>query len=167
MRFKGFEWKCNPEKICFECDKKIIEKTSPFYSQYVQNIGRKNMRISGEGYLCGSDCMEQFGKLLELFKSGGEGVLAIANFTPVYAFFEGLKIIGEPKPNILKYSFAFRENMETSKEKSAISHICKGEECLWDVSYLYGIDVEKLIALNSFVRFPDEILEKGVVIKLC
>lgn len=167
MRFKGFEWKYNPEKITFDCEKNIVEKNSPYCTQYVQNLGRKNMIISGEGYLCGSNCMEQFCNLFELFKQGGVGVLAIAKVSPIYAFFESLKIIGEPKPDILKYSFVFREDMDYIKTKNPEIHICKNGQCLWDISFLYGIEIEALVKLNAFVKFPDDVLDEGVVIRLC
>lgn len=165
MRFKGVEWRHNPREISFECDKTVKELKSPRGASYIQNLGRKNMVIKGVGELCGEDCLEQFGELLSLFKQGGQGVLAIPKITPVYAVFESLKIKGEPKPDVLLYSFVFREVMaEKQTEPPAICTADEGE-CLWDVSYRYGVDIDSLVKLNPWVKRPDAKLD-GRVIKL-
>ena len=112
MRFAGVQWRHNPREISFECDKKLNEFKAPYNSSFVQNTGRNNIRIKGTGELYGDDCMEQFEKLFELFRENKKGVLSIPRLTPVYAYFESLKIFGEPRPDILTYSFAFRELSE-------------------------------------------------------
>lgn len=166
MRFKGVEWHHNPKEIVFECDKTVKELKAPYGTSYIQNMGRKNMIIIGTGELYGSDCLEQFDRLLSLFKQGGQGVLAIPKITPIYAVFESLKIKGEPKPDLLLYSFVFREVME-EKQTEPLS-VCTAQtgECLWDISYRYGVPIDKLVRLNPSIRRPDIALG-GSVIKLC
>ena len=83
MRFKGVQWHHNPKELVFECDKAVKELNSPNGTSYIQNMGRKNMLISGTGELYGADCLEQFDRLLSLFREGGQGVLAIPKITPV------------------------------------------------------------------------------------
>ena len=83
MRFKGVQWHHNPKEIVFSCDKSVKELNSPNGTSYIQNMGRKNMIISGTGELYGNDCLEQFDRLLSLFRQGGQGVLAIPKITPV------------------------------------------------------------------------------------
>ena len=109
MRFNGISWHHNPKEIVFESDKTIRELRAPYGQAYLQNFGRKNMKIKGVGELYGEDCFEQFENLLKLFRESDEGILAIPQITPFYAVFESLKIIGEPKPNILTYSFVIPE----------------------------------------------------------
>lgn len=166
MRFKGVEWRHNPKEIVFECDKNIKELSSPNGTSYIQNMGRKNMTICGTGELYGSDCLEQFDRLLSLFKQGGQGVLAIPKITPVFAVFESLKIKGMPKPDLLEYCFVFREVMEKKQSDNLSLYTAKEGECLWDISYKFGISVDKLVRLNPSVKRPDISLE-GSVIKLC
>jgi prophage DNA circulation protein len=148
MRFKGVEWHHNPREISFECEKDINELRSPFGKAYIQNTGRKNMKITGTGELFGDDCLRQFDRLLALFKQGGDGILAILQITPIYAVFESIKIVGQPKPDVLVYSFVFREVMENKQSDSKCFCITKEGENLWDISYAYGIGIDSLVSLN-------------------
>lgn len=166
MKFKGVSWHHNPREIKFECEKNIGELCAPFEKSYIQNMGRKNMIISGTGELYGSDCMEQFSSLLELFKQGGTGVLSIPKLPSIFAVFESLKISGEPKPDVLCYSFVFREVMEEKLSSPMGAHVMKYGETLWDVAYLYDMPVEQLVRLNPEIRRPDESVE-GFVVILC
>lgn len=166
MRFKGVQWHHNPAEISFECDKQINEMKAVDGDSYIQNMGRKNMRISGKGQLYGEDCLEQFERLLELFEQGGCGVLAIDKIKPFYAVFESVKILGKPKPDVLEYSFAFREIMEKKSQRQTTVCVADGCKNLWDISYEYGISIDKLVALNPDVKRPDELAE-GFEVRLC
>lgn len=166
MRFMGVQWHHNPKEISFECEKDVKEIKVPFGNSYIQNLGRKNMRIRGTGELYGKDCLEQFDSLLMLFRRGGQGVLAIPKITPVFAVFESIKIIGEPKPDMLTYSFVFREIMEKKYEAPPVRCIADKDDTLWDISYRYGISIDTLVTLNKWIRRPDISLE-GKSVKLC
>ena len=166
MRFKGFEWHHNPAQISFECDKQVNELKSPNGEAYIQNMGRRNMKISGSGQLYGDDCLEQFDSLLRLFRQGGCGVLAIDRMEPIYAVFESVKILGQPKPDILDYSFVFREVMELKCRNSLCMHIAAEGENLWDISYRYSIPIDRLVELNPEVKRPD-VLAEGFEVALC
>lgn len=166
MRFNGFEWHHNPKEIVFECVKNINELSSPGSTAYIQDMGRKNMIVSGTGELYGEDCLEQFDRLLTLFKKGGRGVLAVPKITPIFAVFESLKIKGQPSPDILEYSFVFREVMEEKRTEKVNACIGQDGERLWDISYKYGVPIDTLVRLNPSVKRPDISLS-GKVIKLC
>lgn len=166
MRFKGVEWLHNPENISFECDKQVNELKSPNGCAYIQNMGRKNMKIIGSGKLFGNDCLEQFNRLFELFRQGGSGVLAIDGIDPIFAVFESLKIEGEHKPDVLCYSFVFREAMEQKGAETVSVHTVKKDETLWDISYKYDIPTDRLLKLNADIKRPDE-LESGMKVILC
>ena len=165
MRFKGFSWHHNPREITFECGRKVNEHKSPFGKAYIQDTGRNNMIVKGVGELYGTDCMEQFNSLLQLFKSGGQGVLAIPKLTPIYAIFESIKILGEPKPDVLTYSFVFREVMERKTDAKPLSYVAENET-LWDISHKFDVSIDELVSLNTAVKRPDIVLD-GSVIKLC
>ena len=166
MRFKGAEWRHNPREISFECTKQVNELHAPYGKSYIQNTGRRNMLIKGEGELYGSDCGEQFARLFSLFKSGGASVLAIPELGTVYAVFEQLKAKGYPKPDILLYSFVFREVMEYETEDRQTSYTAAQGETLWDVSYRFDIVIDRLVALNPQVKRPDENIG-GQEVALC
>lgn len=166
MRFNGVQWHHNPREITFECDSEVSELKALYGTSYIQNLGRRNMKISGEGELYGEDCTEQFERIFELFKRGGAGVLAIPGLTPVYAVFETLKIVGEPKPDVLTYSFVFREKMESRAFDIPTAHTVTEGESLWDISYYYDIPIDLLVRLNPWIKRPDE-LEQGSTVILC
>lgn len=164
MRYKGFEWQHNPREIKFECEKAVKEFLSPEQTSYVQNLGRKNRLISGTGELYGADCLEKFHKLWLLFESGGSGILSIPNTEPVYATFESLTLLGKPQPDLLTYSFVFRENMERKKQNTSSRHTASYGETLWDISYKYEASIDELVRLNPSVKRPDELLEGQVIL---
>ena len=166
MRFKGVEWHHNPREISFECEKTVNELQAPFGKSYIQNTGRKNMLIKGEGELYGADCTEQFARLLSLFQSGGSGVLASPKLGTVYAVFEQLRLKGYPKPDVLTYSFVFREVMEERVEYAPDFVVAAQGETLWDISYRFGVEIDRLVKLNPGVRRPDEDLN-GREVALC
>ena len=166
MRFKGVEWHHNPREITFSCAQSVSERKSPFGKAYIQNTGRKNMVIEGEGELFGADCDEQFRRLLRLFQSGGSGVLAIPKLGIMHAVFEKLSVKGYPKPDVLRYRFVFREVMEREQDDSPRSCLCAQGETLWELSYRFGVSIDRLVALNPDVKRPDEDLS-GREVRLC
>lgn len=166
MKFRDFVWHHNPREIAFECEKAVNELLSPFDSSAIQETGRRNMIIRGEGELYGEDCLEQFEKLFELFQKSGQGVLSIPHISPIYAVFESLKIIGIPRPDVLTYSFVFREVMQSKIEDKPINYTVKYGENLWDVSYRFEISIDRLVELNPNIKRPD-IVNEGEVVRLC
>lgn len=166
MRFKGVSWRHNPREITFTCEKAVHETLAPFQKAYIQNTGRKNMVIRGEGELYGADCTEQFAALFALYRSGGSGVLAIPKLGTLRAEFESLKIKGRPRPDVLTYSFVFREVTEHAHDDKPTSYTPENGETLWDVSYRFDIVIDRLIALNPWVKRPDEALD-GRAVSLC
>lgn len=166
MRFKGVEWRHNPREIAFLCEKNVNRLHAPFDREYIQETGKKNMVIKGEGELYGNDCGEQFQSLLRLFKSGGSGVLSISALGTLQAVFESLSVKGIPKPDVLQYGFVFREVSEAETRDVIEAYTAADGETLWDVSYRFGIVIDRLIALNPWVKRPDNNLS-GKVVTLC
>jgi hypothetical protein len=166
MRFKGVQWHHNPREIAFECEKHINELHAPFGRSYVQDTGRRNRLIKGEGELYGADCREQFARLYELFRSGGSGVLAIPKLGTVYAVFERLTLKGMPKSDVLTYGFLFREVMEREKQDKRTVCTAQPGDTLWEISYRYGVGIDALVALNPQIKRPDEPLD-GKEVALC
>ena len=162
MRFKGVQWHHNPREIAFVCEK----LHAPFDRSYVQDTGRRNRLIKGEGELYGADCREQFARLYALFESGGSGVLAIPGLCAVHAVFEELRMTGYARPDVLTYRFVFREMMELAEEQKQTSYTPAQDETLWDVSYRFSVVIDRLVALNPWVRRPDEPLG-GREVALC
>lgn len=166
MRFKGVEWRHNPHEITFHCEKQLDERVAPYDKAYVQQTGRRNMLIKGEGELYGADCMEQFERLYALFQGGGCGVLAIPGIGALHAVFEALTLKGVPKEDVLTYGFVFREVMELAAADGQTVCTAAEGETLWDIAYRFQKDIDTLVALNPWVRRPDENLG-GKEVALC
>ena len=77
------------------------------------------------------------------------------SFTPILRF-EKLEIKGEPKPNVLEYSFVFREVMEKKQKTETTYFDCENGQTLWDVAYKTGVKIDELVRLNPDVKFPDD-----------
>lgn len=163
MRFKGVGWRHNPREVVFEDKQRLAELTAPYDGSVVQNLGRRSMQVKGEGELFGADCLQQFDRLLALFRSGGSGVLTIAGFKPFYAVFESLEMVGKPRSDVLTYRFVFRE---TPRRDSETIHTADEGETLWDISYRFGVEIDTLVALNPQVKRPDLPLT-GEEVRLC
>lgn len=165
MRFGGVSWSHNPREIRFVAEKNVRELSSPFALPTVQQTGRRCMTIRGEGELYGADCLAQLERLMTLFRREGAGVLCVAEQKSVFAVFEELSVVGEPKPDVLTYRFVFREvPREADGDKPSVT-VTDGES-LWDVSYLYGIGIDTLVALNPHIKRPDRVAA-GTEVRLC
>ena len=91
MKFGEYVWHHNPQNISFECDRSVAEMKSPFGESSVQDMGRKNMKISGSGQLYGEDCAEQFERLFEVFRNSGKEVLSVPNLRAFMLCLKSLK----------------------------------------------------------------------------
>lgn len=167
MRFRGVEWQHNPQEIQFVCDKSVRELSVPQDMALVQDNGRKNMLIKGEGALCGADCLHRFEELLALYRRGGTGLLSVGGMKPFHAVFEELELVGKPRPDVLTYRFVFREVMEeTPREPMTVCYALQAD-CLWDISYRFGVDIDTLVACNPQIRRPDAVITEGTAVHLC
>ena len=164
MRFDGVVWHHNPRQLRFESEENVHTLTAVQSPEVVQHSGRKNVVIDGEGALYGADCLEQFDRLLSLFRRGREGELSLPGFKPVMAVFESLSLLAQPAPDVLTYRFRFREVRGLAEDKPQ-SVVTQGES-LWDISYRFDVPIDALVRLNPQVRRPD-VVEEGTVIALC
>ncbi len=165
MRFKGFEWRHNPREISLECEKNTGELNFPYNGSSLSETGRKCLVIRGKGELFGEDCLEQLDSLVELFRDSGEGLLTLPGMKPFYAVFENISVTGSPKPDVLSYSFVFRESPKKSKA-TGLTHCVTSGENLWDISYRFDVPIDRLVELNPQIKRPD-IVDDGSVIRLC
>ena len=164
MRFDGVVWHHNPRLIRFVSEENVRVLAGVQPPEVVQQSGRKNVAIEGEGELYGADCLEQFDRLLSLFRRGREGTLSLPGFKPVMAVFESLTLLAQPSPDVLTYRFRFREvrGQATDKPQSVVTQ----GETLWDISYRFDLPIDALVRLNPQVKRPDVVAE-GTVIALC
>lgn len=167
MRFDGYTWHHNPKNLSITSKKHIVTLHPPFSEPDAKEFGDGLKIISGEGELFGEDCLLQFGELKTLFEKGGRGVLSIPKTLTVYAYFEKLEFIGEPRENVLSYAFSFKEaRNESLSGEDRMYHQAEEGETLWDIAYRFDEPIETLVTLNPQIRLLDE-LEKGETVRIC
>ncbi len=166
MKYKDYIWPRNPRNISVVSENNVKEVEIPKNGSVYQDYGRKKRIVQGEGEFCGKGCFEQYRDLFNLFtSSSGGGYLVVPNLDPFFSIFKSLKLIGDPSPNIVNYSFVFWEDIKDiyrrEKKIKTDFYIADGTETLWNISLIYDLDVKDLLELNPFVKDPNEILSKG------
>lgn len=162
MRYKGHTWLHNPKEISVTSEKTAVELQLPYHDAVLQDHGRKNRVIQGVGDLYGNDCIQQYEALWSLYCQQGPGLLSIPDLQPMNATFAQLKIEAAPTPELLTYSFQFRENLYGLKEKrqdtfAAGFHTVVYNETLWDIAHGYNISIDALVLRNRNIKRPDRL----------
>jgi len=171
MKYKSFIWPRNPKEINITVENDIKDFYIPKAGSVLQNYRRRKRVISGTGEFFGEDCFSQYENLFEIFKnSNGSSYLVIPNIDPFPAVFKNLKLLGDPSPNVVTYSFTFWEDTKDiyKNEINIIKnfHVTYGNESLWNISLKYNLNINDLLDLNSFIKDPKEILKEGLRISL-
>ncbi len=167
MRFMGYTWHHNPKNLEISSEKKVASLSVPYNEDIMQYFGEKGVTISGTGELYGSDCLEQYKRLHDIYKKGECAVLCLPQLSAVYACFESLDLIADDKKDVVTYKFVFKTKKQSAKKpcikKSVVAN--KGDT-LWDISCRYSVDIDTLIKLNSDIMFINDI-EAGKQVVLC
>ncbi len=168
MRFCGYTFHHNPATLTIGNAGNIRELISPTCEPQSAHLGRKPVRITGEGELYGADCIAQFEALQKLFYQGRKGLLSLPGMPAVYAYLKELEMIAQPKENVLGYRFTFIEAIPTpqSAEQPEFYETIVADESLWDIGYRYGVPVDTLIRLNPQIKYIDA-LDDGERVRLC
>ncbi len=167
MRFNGFSWHHNPKSLTIKSGKKVLRYGVPHFEEIVRCFYDELITVNGVGELYGEDCFEQYKRLEELYLKGKEGVLCLPYLMPIYACFEKLSVEASTTPSVLTYSFTFSQIKKREKKEISTDELTLQSDCtLWDVSYINGVSLDKLIALNPDIMFIND-LKKGQVVKLC
>lgn len=167
MRYEGLEWQINPLTLTVVQEQDLqAQRTNSGYSQTFAT-NRKMSVYKGEGEFVGEDCTDRFRSLEEHFMKHKKGVLTLPFGVPFEAYFTRLSILCDDTPNIVKYSFEFRRDLSASPYFGKKEfHLVKEGESLYDVAYLEGIAVDKLIELNPRIREIMK-LKAGEQVRLC
>ena len=168
MRFDGLSLRHSPEKLIIDGKNHIREYTSPCCRADSNNLGAELCRVSGEGELCGADCIAQYQALEKLQKTGKRSKLVLPHMQPIYAYLKELSLTAKPVDHVISYRFVFVEAQSPRMEQSEHSFYVTqtAGENLWDISYSFRVAIEQLIALNPQIPFIDE-LNKGERVRLC
>ena len=178
MRFKGYTWPHNPRVYSIDYERKMALHKTPFGLFLLQNLGRINRIMEGEGEFIGEDAYAQFGQLATVFYEDSPGLLIHPLWQAANAYFVSLRLEQEPRPDYVRYSFAFWEDDswytglavrdtavdsggaavtegEQGTASSAAWHRVVKGDTLWAIAKTCGRTLEEIIALNPQIKNPN------------
>lgn len=176
MRYKSYTWPHNPRVYSIDYQRKMAVHKTPFGLYQLQDLGRTNRVMEGEGEFAGEGAYGQFGQLASVFYQGGPGLLVHPLWQVSSAYFVSLRLEQEPRPDYVRYSFTFWEDnsgwsglanqdtglaqgsggLEDSAASSgAVYHRVVKGDTLWDLARKYGVSLPELVALNPQIKNPN------------
>lgn len=177
MRYKNYIWPHNPRVYSIDYNKELVVHKIPFELYRLQNLGRTNRIMAGEGEFVGENAYSQFGMLANVFYENTPGLLVHPLWQVSNAYFVSLRLEQEPRPDYVRYSFVFWEDHSTEGDlalrvtgstggteggtqsawvSSATQYhrVVKGDT-LWALAQTYGLTLSELVALNPQIKNPN------------
>lgn len=161
MKFKNYVWPHNPSTINVSVKRDLKEVMIPFKGSVIQDYGREKRIVSGSGQFFGDGCIEQFDSLFFVFKQGGRGYLSLPGMDSFLAVFKELKLVGNSMPNVLTYKFEFWEELTsdmTDLDLREDFYTVLDGDTLWSIAAKFDIPVETLLALNTNIKSPNQLV---------
>ena len=158
LRFAGFEWGVNPQKIYVDQKRIISGYTTASSGEAIENVCEGAFAVSGEGEFAGSDCVYRYELLKKIFGNKKRGLLTLPGMKPFYAYFTSLSLQGDDTPEVLRYKFEFIR--DTKKSRGKRFHICKEGESLFEIANLYNADLTGMVKLNPHLKRADGLKER-------
>ena len=176
MRYRNFIWPHNPRIYSIDFERHVAVQKVPFGTYYLQDLGRSRRVMRGEGEFVGRDAYAQFGQLANTFYEEGPGTLIHPLWQTASAYFMQLRLEQEPRPDYVRYSFAFWEaDPAYSGKVQEISPGAAGEEGAggetdpragrgatgarrgtpWGRYHRRGGDLQEVIRLNPQIKNPN------------
>ena len=176
MRYKTYTWPHNPRVNSIDYERKMALHKTPFGLFHLQDLGRTNRIMEGEGEFVGEGAYAQFGQLANVFYDSGPGLLVHPLWQAANAYFVSLRLEQEPRPDYVRYSFSFWEDdswytglavsvtqgagasepeQDSSTAIQPVYHRVVKGDTLWAIANTYGIGLSELIALNPQIKNPN------------
>lgn len=177
MRFKDYVWPHNPRVYEIGFRRNVAVHQVPFGAYVLQNMGRRNRVLRGEGAFAGAGAYAEFKKLATVFYDATPGVLVHPLWDTATAYFVSLALKQEPAEDYVAYTFEFWECFSGYEPALGAPQSASGAgpdpeyytaragESLWDVALARGTDVSLLLALNPWVKNPN-VLSAGDAVRV-
>lgn len=184
MKFKSYVWPHNPRTYEIEFRRGIVTHKVPFGAYTLQNLGRTNRVLRGEGEFCGAGAYEEFKKLASVFYEDTPGILVHPLWQTANAYFADLSLKEVPTQDYVSYTFEFWEcfdGYESGAVKVSYSggtsltaasagktsgkswYTVKSGDCMWNIANACGLTLAELVALNPQVKNPNLIYPGDVL----
>lgn len=173
MRYKDYIWPHNPATYSISYQRQVAVHKVPFGRYYSQDLGMNCRVIEGQGEFAGVGAYEEFKKLATVFYSDGPGLLIHPLWQVSNAYFTSLKLMEEPMPDYVRYSFTFQERYDGYSEALSASakpaanpggaapsaaatvYTVKSGDTLWAISRRYGVSLDALTNANPAIKNPN------------
>ena len=174
MRFKEYVWPHNPRVYEISYQKQIAVHAVPFGLYTLQNMGRRQRVLRGEGEFAGSRAYTNFKRLASIFYGNTPGTLVHPLWDTTTAYFVHLALRQEPMRNFVSYEFEFWECYDGYdagiQSESAAAPPSEGTwpaapaeqyytavwgDTMWGIAIRNGMTLSQLLALNPQVRNPN------------
>ena len=176
MRYRSYTWPHNPKVYSIEYHRTMAAHKIPFELYQLQDLGRSNRIMKGEGGFVGKGAYGQFGQLANTFYMEGPGLLVHPLWQASQAYFVSLRLEQAPRPDYVRYSFEFWEgnglcsgmvtrviepapgggtgSQSGSGPQPVYHRVVKGDT-LWALARRYGLTLAELVALNPQIKNPN------------
>ena len=178
MQYKSYVWPHNPRTYRITYQRQVAVQKVPFGRYALQDLGLTRRVMEGEGEFVGPDAYAQFGQLATVFYEDGPGVLVHPLWQAANAYFVSLRLEQEPRPDYVRYSFAFWEDdsgydggltenndgrtwpgsgLAASEETHGAGRVytVKRGDTLWGIARRCGVTLSSLIAANPQIKNPN------------
>ena len=167
MRYKSFVWPNNPRTYTLSCKRQTVTHKVPMGGFVVQDLGVYAAVMQGQGEFYGEGAYEKFQELLQVFQTGGAGLLVHPVWQAGSAYFTQLRLTQEPREDYVAYSFEFcqasmQSGAETGMDLAGTSggkRYCElsAGQTLWAVCAGYGLSMAALLKLNPEIAKPGSV----------
>ena len=175
MRYKSYTWPHNPRVYSIDFQRPVAVHKMPFGRYQLQDLGMGHRVMEGEGEFVGSGAYTEFQRLACVFYEDGPGLLVHPLWQVANAYFVALRVEQAPRPDYVRYSFAFWEDYDLydglavrsggsvssggnsaapSSSQAAYHRVTQGDT-RWALASRYGVTLTELIALNPQIKNPN------------
>ncbi|USF27616.1 hypothetical protein N510_002572 [Firmicutes bacterium ASF500] len=109
MRYKGYTWPHNPRVYSIDYRRTMAVNQAPFSGYQLQDLGLAHRVMEGEGEFTGAGAYAEFQRLACVFYEKGPGLLIHPLWQAANTYFVALRLEQAPRPDYVRYSFAFWE----------------------------------------------------------